>query len=63
MPHASPDSEPFDVAVIGGGVNGCGITRDAAGRGAKVQLLEADDLASDADDPAGSAPGGRSAQT
>ncbi|MFN3820483.1 glycerol-3-phosphate dehydrogenase [Blastomonas sp.] len=36
----------FDVAVIGGGVNGTGIARDAAGRGAKVLLLEADDLAS-----------------
>jgi glycerol-3-phosphate dehydrogenase len=36
----------FDVAVIGGGINGTGIARDAAGRGAKVLLLEADDLAS-----------------
>jgi glycerol-3-phosphate dehydrogenase len=36
----------FDIAIIGGGVNGCGIARDAAGRGAKVLLLEADDLAS-----------------
>jgi glycerol-3-phosphate dehydrogenase len=36
----------YDLAVIGGGVNGCGIARDAAGRGAKVLLLEADDLAS-----------------
>lgn len=35
----------FDLAVIGGGVNGCGIARDAAGRGAKVLLLEAGDLA------------------
>lgn len=38
--------EMFDVAVIGGGVNGCGIARDAAGRGARVLLLEAKDLAS-----------------
>ena len=38
-------SEPFDVAVIGGGVNGAGIARDAAGRGARVLLLEAGDLA------------------
>lgn len=37
---------PYDIAVIGGGVNGCGIARDAAGRGAKVLLLEASDLAS-----------------
>ena len=36
----------FDLAVIGGGINGCGIARDAAGRGARVLLLEADDLAS-----------------
>lgn len=36
----------FDVAVIGGGVNGCGIARDAAGRGASVLLLERGDLAS-----------------
>jgi glycerol-3-phosphate dehydrogenase len=36
---------PFDLAVIGGGINGCGIARDAAGRGARVLLLEAGDLA------------------
>jgi glycerol-3-phosphate dehydrogenase len=35
----------FDLAVIGGGVNGAGIARDAAGRGATVLLLEAGDLA------------------
>ena len=35
----------YDVAVVGGGVNGCGIARDAAGRGAKVLLLERGDLA------------------
>ncbi len=38
-------SEQFDLAVIGGGVNGVGIARDAAGRAAKVLLLEAGDLA------------------
>jgi glycerol-3-phosphate dehydrogenase len=38
-------SERFDLAVIGGGVNGAGIARDAAGRGARVLLLEAGDLA------------------
>ncbi|MBP6379884.1 MAG: glycerol-3-phosphate dehydrogenase [Sphingorhabdus sp.] len=37
--------EIYDVAIIGGGVNGCGIARDAAGRGARVLLLEAKDLA------------------
>ncbi|WP_375195229.1 glycerol-3-phosphate dehydrogenase [Sphingobium sp.] len=36
----------YDIAVIGGGVNGCGIARDAAGRGAKTLLLEKGDLAS-----------------
>jgi glycerol-3-phosphate dehydrogenase len=37
---------PFDVAVIGGGINGCGIARDAAGRGWSVFLCEKGDLAS-----------------
>jgi glycerol-3-phosphate dehydrogenase len=37
--------EPFDLAVIGGGVNGCGIARDAAGRGLSVLLVEQGDLA------------------
>ena len=36
----------FDVAIIGGGVNGCGIARDAAGRGLSVFLCEKRDLAS-----------------
>ena len=35
----------YDLAVVGGGVNGCGIARDAAGRGANVLLLERGDLA------------------
>ena len=35
----------FDLAVIGGGINGAGIARDAAGRGLKVLMVEADDLA------------------
>ncbi|TIX49725.1 glycerol-3-phosphate dehydrogenase [Alteraurantiacibacter aquimixticola] len=39
-------SSPYDLIVIGGGVNGAGVARDAAGRGAKVLLLEAHDLAS-----------------
>lgn len=37
--------EQFDIVVIGGGVNGCGIARDAAGRGFSVLLAEKDDLA------------------
>ena len=36
----------YDLAIIGGGVNGCGIARDATGRGFKVLLCEQDDLAS-----------------
>lgn len=38
--------EMFDLAVIGGGINGVGIARDAAGRGLKVLLIEKSDLAS-----------------
>ncbi|MDI9349429.1 MAG: glycerol-3-phosphate dehydrogenase [Candidatus Symbiobacter sp.] len=37
--------ETYDLVVIGGGINGVGIARDAAGRGLKVLLLEAGDLA------------------
>ncbi|HEV8389330.1 MAG TPA: glycerol-3-phosphate dehydrogenase [Dongiaceae bacterium] len=36
---------PYDLLVIGGGVNGAGIARDAAGRGLTVLLCEKDDLA------------------
>jgi glycerol-3-phosphate dehydrogenase len=35
-----------DIAIIGGGINGCGVARDAAGRGLSVLLAEKDDLAS-----------------
>ncbi len=41
-----PDTATFDLLVIGGGINGAGIARDAAGRGLKVCLVEKDDLAS-----------------
>jgi glycerol-3-phosphate dehydrogenase len=34
-----------DVLVVGGGINGAGIARDAAGRGLRVVLCEKDDLA------------------
>lgn len=37
--------ESYDLLVIGGGINGVGIARDAAGRGLKVLLAEKDDLA------------------
>lgn len=36
----------FDLIVIGGGINGCGIARDAAERGLKVMLLEKEDFGS-----------------
>lgn len=38
-------ADAFDLAVIGGGVNGCGIARIAARHGLKVFLCEQDDLA------------------
>lgn len=37
--------EIFDLLIIGGGINGCGIARDAAGRGNSVFLCEMNDLA------------------
>ena len=41
---ASRDMIDFDLFVIGGGINGCGIARDAAGRGIRVGLAEMNDL-------------------
>jgi glycerol-3-phosphate dehydrogenase len=38
-------SRSFDLVIVGGGINGAGIARDAAGRGLSVCLLEQDDLA------------------
>lgn len=40
-----PPRSGFDLFVIGGGINGCGIARDAAGRGLRVGLAEMGDLA------------------
>ena len=40
-----PEHHIFDLAIIGGGINGCGIARDAAGRGLSVFLCEMGDLA------------------
>src|SRR5690349_10641615 len=45
---ASPPTSPAtdcDVLIVGGGINGCGIARDLAGRGWRVVLCEKDDLA------------------
>ena len=39
-------SKKHDIFIIGGGINGCGIARDAAGRGYSVYLAEKNDLAS-----------------
>ncbi|VVM52903.1 Aerobic glycerol-3-phosphate dehydrogenase [Pseudomonas fluorescens] len=41
-----PLAEVYDIAVIGGGINGVGIAADASGRGLSVFLCEKDDLAS-----------------
>ena len=45
VPPSSADELSCDVLVVGGGINGCGIARDAAGRGLKVFLCEQDDIA------------------
>ncbi|WP_310741101.1 glycerol-3-phosphate dehydrogenase [Ideonella aquatica] len=52
MPPSSPlpanaplPADTCDVLVVGGGINGCGIARDLAGRGWRVVLAEQDDLA------------------
>ena len=46
-PAQSP-AKQFDVVVVGGGVNGCGVARDLALRGLRVALVEKADLASGA---------------
>src|SRR5262245_65920252 len=38
--------DPFDVLVIGGGVTGAGVALDAAARGLRTALVEAEDFAS-----------------
>jgi len=46
MPQDIQTENPtFDLFIIGGGINGCGIARDAAGRGLKVGLAEMNDFA------------------
>ena len=37
--------DSFDLLVVGGGIHGAAIARDAAGRGLTVLLVEKDDLA------------------
>ncbi len=46
MSPGQSDPEILDIFIIGGGINGCGIARDAAGRGLSVTLAEMNDLAS-----------------
>jgi glycerol-3-phosphate dehydrogenase len=46
VPPEGESVADFDLAIIGGGINGVGIARDAAGRGLKVALFEQNDLAS-----------------
>ena len=43
--QASPRETSVDLLVVGGGINGAGIARDAAGRGLSVLLVEKNDLA------------------
>ncbi len=43
---AGDDTAAYDLFIIGGGVNGAGIARDAAGRGMKVALCDKGDFAS-----------------
>ena len=43
---ADISSTPFDAVIIGAGVNGCGVARDAATRGLRVLLLDKGDISS-----------------
>ena len=51
LPSSSAAASPgasttdFDLLVVGGGINGAGIARDAAGRGLHVLLVERGDIA------------------
>ncbi len=45
MTASSRPDKPYDLFIIGGGINGCAIARDAAGRELSVALAEMDDLA------------------
>lgn len=46
MGDSDREEQVYDLAVVGGGINGVGIAADAAGRGLSVLLCERDDLAS-----------------
>jgi len=44
MNSENPNNNLYDIFIVGGGVNGCGIARDAAGRGLSVCLAEMNDI-------------------
>lgn len=44
-PKGQNTPTPYDLAIVGAGINGAGIARDAAGRGLNVLLIEQDDIA------------------
>jgi len=46
MTRAPMENNVYDIVIIGGGINGCGIAREAAGRGLSVGLFEKYDIAS-----------------
>ena len=46
MEQTRKPSKSYDLVIVGGGINGAGIARDAALRGLKVGLFEQEDLAS-----------------
>jgi glycerol-3-phosphate dehydrogenase len=46
LPLGESSADTVDLLIVGGGINGAGIARDAAGRGLSVLLVEQDDLAS-----------------
>src|SRR5262249_48326488 len=46
LPSSEGNSGPVDLLIVGGGINGTGIARDAIGRGLSGVLVEQDDLAS-----------------
>ncbi len=45
VPFLAAQQEPFDLIVIGAGINGAGIAADAAGQGLRVGLYDAKDIA------------------
>jgi glycerol-3-phosphate dehydrogenase len=46
LPLGEASADTVDLLIVGGGINGAGIARDAAGRGLSIVLVEQDDLAS-----------------